>query len=149
MNAPLLIRNLAALSALSLALLLVAGCGGNPADARVIVTGTVMYKNQALTSGTVKFYNAKSEQISSANLQADGVFNATDIPMGDIKVTVETAGNSIGISGGKAPLSTPPMPGETPAGKSIAIPAKYKAVETSGLNYNISATNKKIEIKLD
>jgi hypothetical protein len=146
MRASLLIRFLP-FSALAITACLLSGCGGS-ADSRVIVTGTVTYKNQPLTFGRLKLFNTKGEQVSGCSLKSDGTFAATDIPLGDIKVTVDTT-DSIGIAAGKAPPGTPPMPGESPGGKSIAIPAKYKDVATSGLNYTINAANQKIEIKLD
>lgn len=148
MNLPLSTRSAVAFCTLSLAAILLAGCGGTTADSRAIVTGTATYQNKQLTSGTVKIFNSKAEQISSAILQADGTFTATDIPLGDIKVTVETAGNSIGIAGGKAPPGTPTLPSGS-SGPSVAIPEKFKAVATSGLNFKITSSSQRIEIKLD
>jgi hypothetical protein len=63
------------------------GCGhGRPAGT---VTGKVSYKGETVPAGTVAFFGP-SDQVASAPIGPDGTFTATDVPLGQVKVTVNT-----------------------------------------------------------
>ncbi len=82
-----------------------AGCSKKQA---AIVRGTVTYKGAALKTGTITFHGADKE-VASAAIQPDGSYTCTDVPMGDVKVTVEQFG--AGIPGGLK-AGGPGMPGK-------------------------------------
>lgn len=123
------------------------GCGG-PASNNVNVTGTVTYKNEPLKGGRLKFFNAKNEQVSMANVTPDGTFTATDLPKDKVKVTVES-GDPLAKITGKAPPGTPVIDSGAPAGKGVPVPAKYSKVETTDLAYTITQADQKLEVKLE
>src|SRR5262245_53660063 len=53
------------------------------------VTGKVSYKGEAVPSGTVMFYG-KGDAVSSAPIGPDGTYQATEVPLGEVKVAVTT-----------------------------------------------------------
>jgi hypothetical protein len=63
------------------------GCGGGRPTATV--TGTVSYKGELVPSGTVAFFGS-SNQVASAPIAPDGTYTATEVPLGQVKVTVNT-----------------------------------------------------------
>ncbi|AMV28151.1 hypothetical protein VT84_27340 [Gemmata sp. SH-PL17] len=86
-----------------------AGCSKKQA---AIVRGTVTYKGAALKTGTITFHGADKE-VASAAIQPDGSYTCTDVPMGDVKVTVEQFGAGLpgGLKAGGPGM--PGMPGKT------------------------------------
>ena len=73
-----------ALAALWLAL---PGCGGGGGKAKV--TGTVTLDGKPLPAGTIAFIPEKGPAVAASI--RDGVYTAAAVPIGDVKVTVETA----------------------------------------------------------
>jgi len=69
--------------------LAVAGCGRSSGT----VTGTVTYKGKALKGGSVVFIPPAGGQAAtvSAQIGEDGTFTAEKVPVGDVKVTVDTS----------------------------------------------------------
>ena len=126
--------------------LLIVGCGTGINT--VNVTGTVKYKDQPLTGGRLKIYNAKNEQVSGASITKDGSFTATDVPKEQVKVTVETDDSGMANMATKAPPGTPVIPSPAPAGKAVPVPTKYQKVATTDLSFTISEANQKLDIKL-
>jgi hypothetical protein len=63
------------------------GCGRSRPSGTV--TGKVSYKGQTVPSGTVAFFGA-ADQVASAPIGPDGIYTATDVPLGQVKVTVNT-----------------------------------------------------------
>lgn len=124
------------------------GCGGG-GTGKVSVRGTVTYKGDKVGAGTVKFYNQKKEQVSSAMLKDDGSFVATDIPREKITVTVESsAAGTVGkLTTGKAPTKTV-VEGSTAAGKGVDVPAKYRSADTSDLKFDITQADQSLDVKL-
>jgi hypothetical protein len=86
---------------LPLLLLVVVGCGPSNPNAPGSVSGQVIYKGEALTAGTVGFHN-KDKGLFGATIRPDGTFVATDIPTGEMVVTVET--ESANPNQGKGPI---------------------------------------------
>jgi hypothetical protein len=127
--------------------LLVAGCGPAVGD----VSGTVSFKGEPLGSGLVVFHGQKATV--PANIAADGTFTASKVPVGPVKVTVETIAPQSGKSGGEGGkvsgvgMSATGAP-TTPAGKYVKIPDKYKDPNNSGLTYEVKSGSQQHNIEL-
>jgi hypothetical protein len=130
---------------LALAAVGVAGCGGDP---RQTIPGRVTLKGQPLPSGVVRIHGP-GDRLSSAMIQPDGTFAVTDVMPGKVQVTIVDDPSSSG--GGMPPPPGAPRPpkSDTPAVKRVPIPAKYKDVKTSGLEYTITPETKELIIPLD
>ncbi len=69
--------------------LLLAGCGGDPSKPKLgKVSGTVTYKGQPVTSGTVRFTPDASKggetgQVASGQIESDGSYELTTFDTGD------------------------------------------------------------------
>jgi len=63
------------------------GCSHGPPAGTV--TGTVRYKGEVVPAGMVTFLSA-SNQGASAPINPDGTYAATEVPLGQVKVTVTT-----------------------------------------------------------
>jgi hypothetical protein len=126
------------------------GCGGNK-KAVAKVTGRVKYFDKYLTCGTVAF-TTEDGRVGTANIDADGNYEMTNAPVGDVTITVSVPQMSRGPMGAmpKPPPGVPEMhaPGEVGGGgrgeapgidpsKIVAIPKKYEDVKTSGLPYTV------------
>lgn len=98
------------------------------------IRGTVLLDGAPVSTGVVQFHGA-GEHLVTAVIRSDGTFTATDLRAGEVKVAVVE--DIMTMSKGKSAKKG-----------SIKIPAKYKAVSTSGLNYNITPTTTQIRISL-
>lgn len=130
-----------------------AGCTKNP-NAPAQISGVVKYKGQPLPAGTIVFHDAEGKAYS-ASIQQDGKYELTDIPTGDMKVTVDTEdfnpakvqptyggqrASKMGMSSMPAPPGATPRPTqEDKKAQYVKIPDKYRDANSSGL----SATLKK------
>lgn len=127
--------------------LALAGCTKNP-NAPAQISGVVKYKGQPLPGGTIVFHDSEGKAYS-APIQQDGKYQLTDIPVGEMKVTVET--ESVNPSkkqptyGGQRaakmgmsnynPPGAPPRPSEEDKkAQYVKIPDKYSNASTSGLS---------------
>jgi hypothetical protein len=63
------------------------GCSHRPPAGTV--TGTVRYKGEIVPAGKVTFFGP-SNQAASAPINPDGTYTATDVPLGSVKVIVNT-----------------------------------------------------------
>ena len=130
-------------------LLTVVGCGSGLAKAKV--KGRVKFFDKYLNTGTVAFMS-KDGQIGAANIDADGNYEMSDAPVGDVTITVTITGQGGQMSGEKsmpkAPVGVPAM--RPPGGdggtsgpplidpkKMVQIPPKYSKPDTSGLTYTV------------
>ena len=125
------------------------GCGGSKKGATV--SGTITYKGQTLGNGTVVFIAADNKGGSSP-IAADGTYSISNLPVGPVKITVETK-----------PLPPAPkmpnmanmpkieMPGNegASAGKYVKIPDRFKDPAQSGLTYEVKSGVQKHDIPLE
>lgn len=117
------------------------GCSSKAKKA--VIDGKVTYKGGAVAWGSVRFFDADGTLWSSALLNPDGTFTATDVPPGEVQVAVKEL----------PPLARPKQEGDSgdkgvPAGKSVRIPPKYQDPKTSGLHYTIGPGTNHLEIEL-
>jgi hypothetical protein len=121
-----------------------AGCGSTGQ-----VTGQVTYKRQALGSGIVAFHWPDATRTSA--IHADGRYTIHQAPLGPARISVETI-EPPGGGGKKGPQqSTVTVDGAPPPppGKYVAIPARYKNPDQSGLTYTVVRGRQIHDIPLD
>ncbi len=138
-------RGLAPVALLALLLAAISGCQ----DARGTVHGTVTFKGEAVPSGTVVFYGP-GNQVVNAALLPDGTYEATEVPLGEVKVAV----------------TTPPPPDPKAAEKLknnplvqmkrivikqekvVSVPRKYNLPGTSGISLTVTQGSQQFDITL-
>ena len=126
-------------------LVLVLGCGskGNP-NAPAKVHGKVTYKGAPVTAGTIQFL-PKAAGTYTASIMPDATYSATDLPTGEMTVTVDTESANPNKKqpsyGGKKQMMGPIPQGVKagPAGEYVKIPPKYAKAQTSGLTATLNA----------
>jgi hypothetical protein len=133
---------------LSWLLLANSGCGAGPIAG--MVTGTVAYRGQPLPAGKVSFYGS-NEQIASALINDEGSYQATNVPLGAVKVAVSTplppppeiekAAKEGKRRFGKGNLIQPPQ-------RTVSIPAKYNDPAKSGLVLMVTEGSQVFNIEL-
>jgi hypothetical protein len=134
-----LVRLAAALLA-ALGVLTAAGCASK---SKAVISGKVTYKGEAVGWGDVRFFGPDGALWSSALLNPDGTFTATDVPPGEVQVAVHMLPN---LARPKKSSDTP-ADGSTPR-KAVPIPRKYQDPTTSGLRYTIGPGTNHLEIQL-
>jgi hypothetical protein len=162
-------RKVRLLPAIPLALALVwlgAGCEKNP-NAPARVSGTVKYKDQLVKGGKVEF-QAHDGGKYSAPITPQGTYTMTDLPVGEVVVTVETesvkpnqripvygAGQGAGgrgTQGGGARGQMQPPPANAPpaqTGEYVEIPKKYADPKTTTLKTSLNKGDNKYDIVLE
>ncbi len=138
-------RGLALVVLLSPLLAALSGCH----DSRGTVYGKVTFKGEAVPSGTVTFYGP-GDQVASASLLPDGTYQATEVPLGEVKVA----------------LTTPPPPDPKAAEKLknnpyvkmrgitvkqekvVSVPRKYSLPGTSGISLTVTQGSQQFDITL-
>jgi hypothetical protein len=114
------------------------------------VEGKVFYRGKPLPGGTVAFYPAKGKPVV-ARIQKDGTYSAPKVPVGKVKVTVET--ESVRPKG-KKKANPPKDQGNPPKrdkkqSRYVPIPRKYASPKTSGLEYEVKKGTQTFDIQLD
>ena len=147
------------------------GCGGGVANAPANISGKVTYKGAPVTGGVVGFFATGTEGGGySATISPDGTYSTSNIPAGEIKVTVETeslnpnikptaytGGASKGPAGTGAPgggapkkMGASPMPGNAVKREAVyvKIPGKYAKKDTTTLKATLKAGSNKVDLDL-
>ncbi len=129
------------------------------------VSGKVTYQGAPIKTGTITFHGAE-KKMASAAIQPDGTYTCTEVPMGDVKVTVEQFGAGLpggskvggpgvpGKPGGgglitpgkKSPEKTKTPENAPPAPELAKLPANVGKLETTPLKYTIDSSNQTIDI---
>jgi hypothetical protein len=149
--------------ALPLFLIVVSGCKTSSSPARV--SGTVTYKGETVPTGSVTFHTEQGAIFSYPLV--DGTYSGSDLPTGEMVVTVETeSANPEGTKGrtyggGKAKGGDPSdyaekmkQMGKVPAGAAnkgpyVPIPKKYSDKNTSPLKVTLTKGNNKLDFPLE
>jgi len=138
------------LLALPLLLALVGGCGTKKATPAK-VSGKVTYKGGPVKGGTVSFHPPEGPPYSTT-IAPDGTYRISQIPAGDMKVTVETESLKPAKQqsyGGKTQGSSPTPQGFTVVkGEYTKIPEKYAKKEKTPLTKALSAGSVTYDIEL-
>jgi hypothetical protein len=128
----------------------VLGCsgGGNP-NAPARVSGSISYKGQPIKAGTMSFVTTGGIA-HNALISADGTYTATDIPVGEMVVVIETesinpkkttpASQNTKEAKMRMQMMQPgPASVEKASDHYIKIPAKYGNAKTSPLTVTLTA----------
>jgi hypothetical protein len=127
----------AALGVLVLAAALAApGCGNK----RVTVEGTVTYKGTPVPAGYLVKFHGPGDHLEVGIIDEDGAYAVTDIPPGEVQVTVED-------DPGMAP--TKPKSAVKAGGEKVAVPRRYMDANTSGLTFTITSGTRRLDLKLE
>jgi hypothetical protein len=149
----------------SLALVLALGCGGgsNP-NAPSTVHGTVKYGDKTVPDGMIKLVFQKGGGVITAALH-DGRYEATDVPLGEAKVTVDTSyldpnQKVVKYGGSKGVKSVKDQPAPTASGMSphgqgggapgvyMKIPMQYANPTTTPLSITVKKGDNPFDIEL-
>ena len=115
------------------------GCGGSTAT----VSGKVIFKGEPLPSGVVAFQGDKG-WVGNSNINS-GVYEIKGIPVGDVKITVQTFQPSPSV----VPPNTPPSEVALPSQKFIEIPFHYADFQSSPLRFVPKAGRQTHDIQLE
>ena len=130
---------------LALLALAFSGCGQRKGK----VTGKVSYKGEAVPSGTVAFYG-KGDAVSSAPIGPDGTYQATEVPLGEVKITVTTPPPPDPHAAEK--LKKNPMVVQKniviKQEKVVSVPRKYNLPGTSGISLTVTGGSQPFDITL-
>jgi len=131
-------------------LLVLAGlaiCSGCSGRKNTTIKGKVTYQGAPVSVGAIYFHGS-NDQVAMGNLDSDGRFTATDVPLGEVRVSLQVRDPGVygqgmmGAPGGAAKNQEGPP-------RVTSIPVKYADPNSSGLKYSIDSTTKEIEVKLD
>jgi hypothetical protein len=135
------------------------GCGGGNSLAPARVSGSITYKGQPLKSAAVALHTPQGNAYP-ASVSPDGTYSATDLPTGELVITVDTEGFNPSKKGAKGAgadrrLKMAQQPAPEGRGSSappeefyVKIPAKYSNPKTSPLTVTLAAGRKVYNIEL-
>ena len=126
--------------------LAVSGCADRKAD----VTGTVRYRNQPVTNGSVSFYCANGE-IRSSLLSTDGTYHLTQMLPGTVRVAVVSHPRvPPALHADRSPAALAPNSRKTavPDRPISVIPERYSRPDSSGLNFVVNPGEQVLDIDL-
>lgn len=141
----------AAAAGLAALLAVAAGCG-TAEPKRTTVSGTVTYKGQPVTGGTITFVAGPG--VSGGGLiRGDGTFFASGVPVGKVKVAVQTSGLKTSAATPTAPAGTGDSANKagsvpdwvTKTGgpttgvptKYVELPVDYESADSSGIEVTV------------
>lgn len=106
------------------------------------VTGTVRYKGQLLSGGSVSFVGDNG-QAATGTIDSSGRYVVSHVPVGSAKVTVQV------VSADDPPMSFVPTP-KSMQGKATGpkVPLRYGLAATSGLSHSVTKGKQQFDIDL-
>lgn len=115
---------------------LVAGCGSTGS-----VSGRVTNKGKSLPSGTVTLLTSENK-IFTSQIASDGTYAVRQLPVGPVKIAVQTPPHII--------VNDPQMPSQpdVPAPPPVPIPPKYRDPNASGLTLNVTGGSQTHDIEV-
>ena len=116
---------------------------------KATVTGKVTYRGQPVPNGTVAFFGPNG-QVASAPLGPDGNYEATGVPLGEVKVTVTTpVPGPSAQQMAKNPMVKIKKVDVAALEKTVSVPTKYSLPGTSGLGLTVSEGSQPFNIELN
>jgi hypothetical protein len=135
-----------------LVLLLLAALIAGPGCARKRTTtihGTVTYQGAPVIAGAI-YFHGPGDRMAMGNLGEDGTFTATDVPLGEVRVSLQVRDPGAYAQQMK---DSPNRPAANAKGGGrpgvTSVPAKYADPSTSGLKYAIDAQTQELDVKLE
>src|SRR5260221_249303 len=100
------------------------------------VTGKVTYQGSPVSMGAI-YFHGEGNQVAMGNIQQDGGFTATDVPVGEVRVSLQVRdpgayGQQLKKDGNPKEKSNRPNTNSV-----TSVPTKYADPTTSGLKYLI------------
>jgi hypothetical protein len=121
---------------------MLSGCGQEGAT----VTGTVRYKGEPVSAGSVVFYGP-NDQIATGLIDQDGSYKAVKVPLGPVRVAVSTpTARSKRMTRAIQKLRKGQAP--PPAANMVGVPPKYSDPSKSGLELTVTKGTQTYEINL-
>jgi hypothetical protein len=141
------------LIAVSIGLLLLAGCGSSRAPSGW-VSGTITYKGQPVNGAALLLYPTSGALGAEVTIPVtqEGTFRAADVPLGEYKIVVQPNPGDPGPSTkGMTPEQLAKMKDQldkmkTPA--TITIPEKYKTKDKTDLTVTVTRGEVKLPLEL-
>ncbi len=113
------------------------------------IHGRVTYKGAPVAMGAV-YFHGPDDQMAMGNLNEDGSFTATDVPLGEVRVSLQVRNPGAYARQLNSPANDLMAKTKGVAPPAVAgIPTKYADPNTSGLKYPIDSQTTEIEIKLE
>jgi hypothetical protein len=139
-------------------MVLVTGCSKNTL-APAKVSGRISYKGAPIKAGSMAFHTAEGNQYP-ANISEDGTYSATDLPEGEMIVTVDTShldpakkpaqskdyDKRMKVMAGRMQEAAPGAEKEQPFTK---IPEKYSKPNTSPITVKLTSGRQVKDIDLE
>ena len=126
------LRRLLAGSLAAIALVL-ASCSHRDRLSGAEAAGKVTLDGRPVTTGTVVFVGSAGSTV--AEIQSDGSYRATNVPVGPVRVLLASSGSP-----------GPARPGQAPVPQ--APPPRYRSADTSGLSLTVSEGNNPYDIAM-
>lgn len=90
---------------LAVAALALSGCSSGNPSAPARISGKISYAGKPLKAGVLRFHTAQGN-VYDGLISPDGTYTATDLPVGELIITVETESiNPANVPGGGAKMS--------------------------------------------
>jgi hypothetical protein len=136
-------------------MLLAAGCAGG----KGVVSGKVSYQGKPVRAGTVSFV-PQGGGVMSSPIEEDGSYTIRNVPVGTVKITVETESARPPAlqsgRGGEAPEfmrkyvkeKNPELASPERAKRFVPIPKQYSDADKSNLTYEVKSGKQEHDIDL-
>jgi len=121
------------------------GCSGPKRLASL--TGKVTYKGKPVSVGAIYFHGQAGE-LAMGNLTEDGSFVATDLPVGEVRVSLKVQDPGVYAQQLKGPQSldkAKPKEGD----KVTSIPNNFSDPATSGLVYTLTPSTTTLDVAIE
>ena len=128
----------------------IVGTGCSQKKKTTTVSGTVTYQGVPVSVGAIYFHGS-GDQVGMGTIAKDGSFTATDVPLGDERVSLQVRDPGVYAQqlkqNGNGLDPNEPAPGQSAGVRTI--PPKYADPQTSELVYKIESKPSPIHVKLD
>lgn len=113
------------------------------------ISGKITFNGQPVSVGAI-YFHGEDDQVAMATINKDGSFTATDVPLGNIRVSLQvrdpgTYAKQLKESG-ENPMTKDPAQATLGV---TNIPSKYADAKTSGLVYPITSSTTTLEVKIE
>jgi len=117
------------------------GCDKKGDEAANSVSGKVTLNGEPV-AGIITFVGADNKEVSGP-IKPDGTYTVANPPAGQVKILVKGMGGTL-------PTATPPKEagGNMPKMGGVSPPAKYSAVNTTDLKFEVTSGKQKHDITL-
>jgi hypothetical protein len=112
------------------------------------LTGKVTYKGKPVSVGAI-YFHGPADELAMGNLQEDGSFTATDLPIGVVRVSLRVQDPGVYTQQLKGQGPSIEKPKTKDGDKVTSLPHQYSDPETSGLSYTIAPTTTTLDITIE